>query len=633
MNQTISFSHTPGHVPVRKRIPLGVEDEARTSKQQRAVSTTKRIAISSRKTSKTNENAHSTGFSLDRVPQEIIQLIAENIEDRRSMAEMACTSKRYYFLLSPILHKLIFVSATHWLHTRNVVRRLVLYLSYAQIKQIMKEPLYKFSNSLELKALPRCANNVRQMIVRSINPGQKRRVIIMRYLEEVMKNLHNLKVFEGHDFTASMSRSIAAQQNLKALYVSFSKIDGFENDVLIPFTKIRNLQHLHVTGSYGFNGEKVLSTMLLNSLTTLESLEITAKWYWSGFMDNWEEDIKALNPKTWEQIPHFTSLRSLSLSLITFNRELRQNLVRAVDFLKLEELQVNHFGDKYRDVTKEHLDGPLKFFQSLEHLFKKAEKGNIHLRHLSLQISGFYREQRKVIEEGLQGIYRFISSFDTLIHLEIHDYNTYQSVEELNPGLLSPLRLSILKHRDLETLRFHYKDVLSGHEVPCFTAASVKILVDNLPKLRVLEFAPSGDNKDEMLQALSRAKNLATLIFNDEQTLYPRSDFPEDYHAMVVKSVIEGFMEHACCWEFIWEKHYKLSEFRIGSDAYAIASNLKRRKGYFKIGPMKVAKGDREVKFQDLRRVEQPLRDRSYYVPEEEWMNKVTNLGRRAQFC
>ncbi|KAG7403676.1 hypothetical protein Forpe1208_v016245 [Fusarium oxysporum f. sp. rapae] len=551
---------------------------------------------------------------------------------------MACTSERYYSLVSPILHKRIFVSANHWSHTPKVTRRLVPYLSIAQKKQLMEETPYKsqqekFSNSPDPNAMPPCANNVRQMIIGFINPGKAKKRIIMRYLEEVMKNLPNLKVFEGHDFTESMLKSIAAQKNLKALYLSFSECRCLKNDAFMPFAKIRDLQHLHVTGSYGFNGEKVLSSMLLNSLTTLESLEISASWDWSGFMDNWEEDIKALNPKTCEQIPHFISLRSLSLSHIIFNRELRQNLVRAVDFLKLEELQINHFGDRYKDVVKKHLDGPLKFFEYLEDLFKKTNKGDIHLRNLSLQISGFWRKQRREIEEDLRGIYGFISSFDTLICLEIHEYNTYVSNVESNPGLLSQLQLSILEHKELETLRFHYKDVRSGHEVPCVTAASVKILVENLPKLRVLEFAPSGDNKDETLQALSGAKNLTTLIFNDKQTLYPRSDFPEDYHTMVVKGIIEGFMEHASSpREFIWEKHYKLSEFKIGSDAYVIGSNLEHRTDWFKYPPIEVAKGNRTVMFQNLCQGKRFSQDNSYYIPNSEWMNKVTKPNQRAQF-
>ncbi|EXM14154.1 hypothetical protein FOTG_17428 [Fusarium oxysporum f. sp. vasinfectum 25433] len=163
------------------------------------------------------------------------------------------------------------------------------------------------------------------------------------------------------------------------------------------------------------------------------------------------------------------------------------------------------------------------------------------------ELSGYWDKERRVTEENLKDIYRFVSSFDTLICLDIHDYNTYLSNVESNPGLLLPLEQSILKHNELEELHFHHKDAFSGHELPCFAAASVEALLKNLPKLRVLELAPSGDSKDEMLRALSRAKNLTTLIFNHEQTLYPRSDFGEDHHTMVVKGLLEGFMEYASC--------------------------------------------------------------------------------------
>ncbi|EXL65475.1 hypothetical protein FOPG_18299 [Fusarium oxysporum f. sp. conglutinans race 2 54008] len=591
----------------------------------------------------TNANAYSTSISLasdealkdkfSNFPAEILQLILESVDDKPSMAKMACTSKSYYSLVLPILHKRISVSANHWRHTHNVIRRLVPYLSLAQKKQLKKETTYKnqqekFSNSVDPDALPPCASNVRQMIIGSINPGIKKKDTIMRYLEEVMKNLYELKVFMGHELTESMSKSLAAQKNLEALSID----NGFKEDAFESLAKISNLQHLRVSCSGVVNHEKVLSSMLLNSLKTLKSVKISASWYWSGFMDNWEEDIKAWHPKTWERTPHFTSLRSLSLSQITFNSKLIQNLSQAVDFLKLTELEITGFGDRYKDIGVNGSNGHLEFFKYLKDLFKKTDKADIHLRNLSLQLSGYWDKERRAIEEDLKDIYRFMSSFDTLICLEIHDYNTYLSNVESSPGLLLPLEQSILKHNELEELHFHHKDAFSGHELPCFTAASVEVLVKNLPKLRVLELAPSGDNKEKMLRALSGAENLTTLIFNHKQTLYPRSDFPEDHHTMVVKGVLEGFMEYASCpGEFIWEKHYKLSKFKIGSDAYVIGSNLKHRKGWFKIRPVKVAKGDRAVMFQDLRRGKRASQDNSYYVPDSEWMNKVTKPNQRAQ--
>ncbi|EWZ78811.1 hypothetical protein FOWG_16970 [Fusarium oxysporum f. sp. lycopersici MN25] len=624
--RNIALGHTPRNAPAvpstgKRKVSWDEEEQPKTNANTYSTS----ISVAS-------DEALKDKFSI--FPAEILQLILESVDDKPSMAKMACTSKSYYSLVLPILHKRISVSANNWRHTHNVIRRLVPYLSLAQKRQLKKETTYKdqqdkFSNSLDPDTVPPWANNVRQMIIGSINPGKKKRETIMRYLEEVMKNLYDLKVFMGHELTESMSKSLAAQKNLEALSID----NGFKEDAFESLAKISNLQHLRVSCSGVVNHEKVLSSMLLNSLNTLKSVKISASWYWSGFMDNWEEDIKAWHPKTWERTPHFTSLRSLSLSQITFNSKLIQNLSQAVDFLKLTELEITGFGDRYKDIGVNDSNGHLEFFKHLEDLFQKTDKADIHLRNLSLQLSGYWDKERRATEEDLKDIYRFMSSFDTLTGLEIHDYNTYLSNVESNPGLLMPLQQSILNHKRLEKLHFHHKDAFSGHELPCFTAASVKVLVESLPKLRVLEFAPSGDNKDEMLQALSRATNLTRLIFNHKQTLYPRSDFPEDHHTMVVKGLLEGFLEYASCTgEFIWEKHYKLSKFKIGSDAYVIGSNLKHRKDWFKIRPVKVTKGGRAVMFQDLRRGKRPSQDNSYYVPDSEWMNKVTKPDQRAQF-
>ncbi|KAG4278298.1 hypothetical protein FPRO04_13914 [Fusarium proliferatum] len=413
---------------------------------------------------------------------------------------MARTSNRYHFLVSRILYKRISVCVNHHVHICKVIRRLQPHLSIAQKKLLKKEGEYEgqqeeFSKSLDPDAVPPYADCVRQMIVGSVKPGRKNKPIIMRYLEEVMKNLHNLEVFEGHNFTESMSKSLVTQNNLKSLYLSFYESRCFKENAFTPLGKIRGLEHLRVESFSIANGEKVVSSMLVNSLTTLQSLNVSASFNRSIFMDSWEEDIKAYDPKSCEQIPRFTSLRSLSLSQITFNSKLTKNLSRAVDFLRLKELEINRFGDSYRAIGKENLDGHPEFFKYLETLFHMANKADIHLRNLSLQISGWCRKQRFEIEEDLGHIYRFLSSFDTLICLEIHSYNTYWSEMESNPGLLQQLQQSILKHQGLEILHFHYRNVLSGHEVPCVTAASVAVLVKNLPKLRVLEFAPSGGNE------------------------------------------------------------------------------------------------------------------------------------------
>ncbi|KAF4451268.1 hypothetical protein F53441_5689 [Fusarium austroafricanum] len=638
----------PVSLSTRKRKASGDEEVKTTTKAVMAEKA--KVPVSSKEKPKINKNASSTNppvnsdaapdDKLSVLPAEILQLILENVRDNPSMVKLACTSKRYYSIASSIFHKRISVSVAFWAHIPNVIRRIEPHLSIAQKKQLKKEGKYKgqqekFSTRLDPDAVPPSADFVRQMIVGHIDPGKKHKPIVMRYLEEVMKNLHNLEVFYAHEFTVSMSKSLAAQKNLKALNISTNmwRWGGghIDDEAIISLAKISNLQHLCVTdrgwGETMVNGEKALSSLLLNSLSTLQTLEISADRNYSRFMENWEQDVKARHPDTWKQTPDFTSLRSFSLSDVNFNScfpgNLTQHLTRAVDFLKLTELKLMNLGN-----------GHLEFFKYLEDLFKNTGSADIHLRKLSLQMDGGDRDQNYAeTEVHLEGLYRFISSFDTLICLEIHDYNTYNSAVESNPGLSRRLQQTILKHKDLEMLRFHYKGISSRFEVPCVPAATAKILVKNLPRLRVLEFAPSGDNKDEMFRVLSGAKNLEKLIFCWKQTLFPRPEWPKVYQDVVMKSVIQAFMENASCpGEFIWEKQYKLKEFRFYPFTYVIGSGLKQRNGWFQYDAVKVTKGDRTVMFQNLEEGKGASRDNWYYVPSSQWMDRIMKRNPRAQF-
>lgn len=122
------------------------------------------------------------------------------------MVKMACTSKRYYALVMAIIHKRISVSTSFWAHIPHVIRRIEPHLSIAQKKQLKREGQYKgqqekFSTRLDPNAVPPCASNVRQMIIGKIDPGKKHKPLVLRYFEEVLKNLHNLEAFDAEDLT------------------------------------------------------------------------------------------------------------------------------------------------------------------------------------------------------------------------------------------------------------------------------------------------------------------------------------------------------------------------------------------------------------------------------------------------
>ncbi|KAG7426165.1 hypothetical protein Forpi1262_v012286 [Fusarium oxysporum f. sp. raphani] len=409
-----ALAPAPAAPPKRKRkAPAEDEKDEPTTKGKKGPA--KKVKATKVDNAKTKSKANATAEIetqketvpvpddvLSVLPAEILQQILESVNDPKSMVKMACTSKRYYALVMAIIHKRISVSTSFWAHIPHVIRRIEPHLSIAQKKQLKREGQYKgqqekFSTRLDPNAVPPCASNVRQMIIGKIDPGKKHKPLVLRYFEEVLKNLHNLEVFDAEDLTERLG---------------------------------------------SFSGE--------------------------------------------------------------FCENMMPNITRAFDFLKLRELNLMGLEE-----------GQLTFFKHLEDLFSKADKRDIHLRKLCLEMKGPDHEPSYAeTEVHLEGMYRFISSFDSLTSLEIHDYNMYNSAVQSNPGLSRRLLQSVVKHTGLETLRFHYRHMgIESWEIPYASAETVNILIKNLPSLRVFEFAPQVTNLDAMARALSRAKNLTTLLY------------------------------------------------------------------------------------------------------------------------
>ncbi|EWG51707.1 hypothetical protein FVEG_10604 [Fusarium verticillioides 7600] len=562
------------------------------------------------------------------LPAEILQQILESVNDPKSMVKMACTSKRYYAIVMAIIHKRISVSTSFWTHIPHVIRRIEPHLSIAQKKQLKRECKYKgqqekFSTLLDPNAVPPCASNVRQMIIGGIDPGKRHKPFVLRYFEEVLKNLHNLEVFDAEDLTEPMAENLSKLKNLKSIRLHPHQ-RTIKPEAMAPLGKLGNLEHISIEDlSWDriiVTDERPFQSMLLNSLSTLQSLEVRTSIYYSDFLGDWEDKLKARNPDALEQQHDFTALKSLTLRGISFEGKHRENVMRnftrAFDFLKLKEL------------TLMGLEvGQLKFFKYLEDLFTKGGKGSIHLRKLSLQMTEpGYKSNYAETEVYLEGMYRFVSSFDSLTSLEIHDYNLYNSAVQPNPGLSRRLLQSVVKHAGLETLRFHYRH--SGSEawdIPYASAESVEILTKNLPSLRVFEIAPQEDNLDAMARALSHAKNLKNLLCPNFKSYY---DDRENAHLNLAKSLLGGFLENASsCEKFAWEEHYKLRRLTMGWTDLRIGSGLKPKKNFEK--PVKIEKADRMVMVQNLRPKKWGDSKQVYYTADSRWVDHITRPDRR----
>ncbi|KAF5693654.1 hypothetical protein FDENT_1886 [Fusarium denticulatum] len=564
------------------------------------------------------------------LPAEILQQILESVNDPKSMVKMACTSRRYYAVVMAIIHKRISVSTYFWAHIPHVIRRIEPHLSIAQKKQLKIEGQYmgqqdKFSSLLDPNAVPSCASNVRQMIIGKIDPGKRHKPFLLRYFEEVLKNLHNLEVFDANDLTELMAEDLSKMKNLKSI-----RLDPYEHSIkaeaITPLAKLSDLEHICIEdrgwGSIVVANERPLQSMLLNSLSTLQSLDIRTSKYYSDFLGDWEDKLKSRKPDALEQ--GFSG---------DFCENMMPNITRAFDFLRLRELNLMSLEE-----------GQLTFFKHLEDLFSKADKRDIHLRKLCLDMKGPDAELSYAeTEVHLEGMYRFISSFDSLTSLEMHDYNMYNTNVQSNPGLSRRLLQSVVKHTGLETLRFHYRHSgIEPWDIPFASAENVNILTKNLPSLRVFEVAPQEDDlvccytclsrkvktdeeKDAMARALSRAKNLTNLLCPNFKSYY---EDRENAHLNLGKKLLGGFLENASSYDkFVWEEHYKLGRITMGWTDLRIASGLKPKKNFEK--PVKIEKADRAVMVQDLRPKKWGDSKQAYYTADSRWVDHVTRPDRR----
>ncbi|KAG5655518.1 hypothetical protein KAF25_003855 [Fusarium avenaceum] len=543
------------------------------------------------------------------LPAEILETILENVNHPPSMVKLACTSKRHYSIVMPVLHKRISVSIGFWQHIPHLIRQIEPHLSIAQKKQLKREGKYKgqqekFSTLLDPLAVPPCADYVRQVVIGGIDPGKKHKPVVMRYVEEVLKNVSNLEVIDACELTKSMSESIAAKKNLKALRLCV--VPGGSGDLMdqaAPLAKLGNLEHISVLnrswGSLLAGKENILQSMLLNSLSTLKSLEVGTNVWYSDFLADWENQIKARKSDALKQAKDFTALKSLSLSGVAFSGEFCENvmpsLTRAIDFLQLRELSL-----------KDLRQGRVTFFKYLEDLFRGADKGTVQLRKLSLDMAGDDDSQSYgTTEYQVEGIYRFIASFDTLTTLEFAEHNIYNSAVESNP----------------ETLRFTYRGSGSGsYRTPHVNAKTVQILMKNLFNLRTLEFAPDEDDLDAMSRALARGKNLETIIISSFPSETRRAEDPTPW-ITITNKLLTGLMDNAGSGDdFVWENFYKLNRMKTSWHECVIGSDLKRQRD-LAYKPAKITQGDRTVMCQDL--LGKPNNKQHYYKAFDDWVEHI----------
>lgn len=280
-----------------------------------------------------------------------------------------------------------------------------------------------------------------------------------------------------------MGHSIASLKNLQAIRL---RSNNFERGAMKPLAKIRNLKHLSVddsgVGSAAID-DNVIQPILQNSTSTLLSLDVKIHSYATNFLKDWEKK-DSTDSTVSSQNHDFVALKSLTLSGISFDAAFIKSLQKAIDFMGLRELRLGSLS------LGDHL-----FFQHLASLTPSSQNSatSVSLRTLCLDMSerdGLYMQRPGEKTVVFEAKCRFISSFDTLTTLILEDYGQYSKEITTNPGLPDILLQAIIKHKNLRTLRIPYRGQYSTCKIPYLSAATIATIIDNLPQLQEIEFAP-----------------------------------------------------------------------------------------------------------------------------------------------
>ncbi|KAK9778944.1 putative F-box domain-containing protein [Seiridium cardinale] len=519
------------------------------------------------------------------LPPEVLSMVLGNIRDLPAMAALGRTSKRFYSLTMPALYDRIAVAAMFHAHIPKLIRTLEPHLTIAQKKQLKKEGKYKgqqerFPTGLDERARPVCAEYVRRLVVGVADPGKKHKYIVLRYVEEALKNMENLEIVETRILTKSISQSLASRANLKALSLY---VHHAEAEELKPLGRIKNLKHIHLQNYDTFETLNPFQSILRNSASTLQSLAIETDSYTCPFLKDWEKNFKTsagVNTKgNGKKGPDFTALRSLSLSGTEIDENFIKEFGKAIDFAQLRELSLANLRDP-QCLLQPYMISRASSYQGTADV-------PLSLRTLSLNMTDHdYMHDTAQQNALFEAKCRFISSFDTLTTLELPDYPQHPA-NTTNPGLSNTLVQAILKHKNLRVLRISYKGRTSGFDIPYLGPETVRTIVDGLHQLREFEFAPDEGKMDEISQALLRGSHLESITCfpHASWASYPPAEQPG---VNIVSSILSAFVSNpklslgsaSANKKFVWEDYYKLNRVSVIYKNWDIASGFgKPKKG------------------------------------------------------
>jgi hypothetical protein len=280
-----------------------------------------------------------------------------------------------------------------------------------------------------------------------------------------------------------MAESIASMESLKALRLDLAELWPGSAE---PLLKVKNLKHLCVMGNPVAVARHLTRSVLLNSTSTLQSLQVRADPFRYNFLEDWEDCIRD-RPEIIDRKHSLVALKSLHLASMAFDEMFIRSIGIAIDFTQLRELHLDILSRR-QDLLWEHL---IEVFSSA----KRAGEP-IHLRTLRIEVPSIGWDRSVADVQRWFGLQcRFLATFDTLTSLEINDF-TYSKREvaaDAKPDIPEALLEGILAHNELVNLNLSYRGYGTDTVVPTMSVSTMTAIIDALPYLRNFELALSRD--------------------------------------------------------------------------------------------------------------------------------------------
>ncbi|KAJ4003968.1 hypothetical protein NW766_011823 [Fusarium irregulare] len=318
-----------------------VSDSGPTAKV--AKKTTKTASTASKKKATKQARDIPKIDRLSNLSPEMFAIVFNNIKDKATLNRLGKTCKTYYSLTAPVLYERISVAAMFHAHIAKAIRTLEPHLSIKQRKQLKKEGTYRgqkdlYPTDLKPDETPVCAEYVQQLIVGVVKAGRKHDYIVHRYIEEAMKNMKNVQVFEalcltdyGYEFDPNHTQAL-----LKA--IDFVRLQEL---VIKSLPEGSPVLFRELTGLF--------STATSGSGVHLRSLNLDMGDHGWGTSDSQKQET---TDAKCEFLSSFNTLKTLKFDdygqyklEVTENPELPSHLVQAILRHKdLEKLSISYGG-------------------------------------------------------------------------------------------------------------------------------------------------------------------------------------------------------------------------------------------------------------------------------------------------